>query len=348
MSRSPGLVELRVPRVSVLMVVRDCERYVGEALESILAQSWGDFELLIYDDGSTDETPEILERAAGRDLRVQLFREEPRGLSHWLREGVADARGELVARMDADDVAHPQRLARQVAYLDAHPECVAVGSEALLIDPERRPIRRLGVATDHDGIEADLLRGRGDALLHPSALMRRRALLDVGSYRGEFPASEDLDLFLRLAEYGRLANLPDLLLLYRQHPDNVSRLRKGDQRRGQDKALREAYARRGLPESSLPVRPQVPEELPWADAWHNWACWAIEDGNLWTARRYAWRLLREESFSPRSCKLVLRALTGLRRAPARRLRDWLRGARGTAISRELDPARGAGSRSSGT
>src|SRR5262245_57688415 len=244
MAQEPGPGEPRTPRVSVLMVVRDAERFVGEAIDSIMAQTYSDFELLVYDDGSSDESAAILERAAGRDLRVQLFREEPQGLTFWLRQGVGDARGELVARMDADDIAHPERLARQVTFLDRHPEHVAVGCDALLVDPERRPIRQLGVCTDHEGIDAELLRGRGDALLHPSALLRRGDVLAVGSYCVDYRVAQDLDLFLRLAERGRLANLPEPLLEYRQHLGKVSGEHKGEQRRTQDAILREAYRRR--------------------------------------------------------------------------------------------------------
>jgi GT2 family glycosyltransferase len=340
--------EPRTPRVSVLLPVRDAERYVGEALESILAQTFSDFELLVYDDGSSDDSAEILERAAGRDLRVQLFREEPHGYEFWLRQGIQDARGELVARMDADDVAHPERFERQVAFLDAHPECVAVGSDALLIDPDGRPIRRLGVRSEHEGIDAELLCGRGDALLHPSAMLRRADVLAVGSYRPEYPAAEDLDLFLRLAERGRLANLPEALLEYRQHPAKVSSCRRGEQRRSQDAALREAYRRRGLAEASLPARPPVPERVPATDSWHRWASWAIDAGHLATARRYAWKVFRREPFSGRACKLGLRALTGLRLDTARSWQRRLGGLLAPApLSPEFDPSRGAGTRSSG-
>jgi glycosyltransferase involved in cell wall biosynthesis len=347
MEPGPDPGEPRVPRVSVLLVVRDAERFVGEAVESILSQTFGDFELLIYDDGSTDDSSEVLERAAGRDLRVQLFREEARGLTAWLRRGVEDARGEFIARMDADDRAHRERLARQVAFLDRHPECLAVGSDALLVDPARRPIRRLGVRTRHEEIDAELMRGRGDAMLHPSVTMRRADVLAVGSYRPEHRVSQCLDLFLRLAERGRLANLPEPLLEYRQHLSKVSGERKGEQRRTQDAILRDACERRGLALSALPSRPPVPERMPASDTWHRWASWAIDAGNLATARRYAWKLFGREPFSRRACKLGLRALLGMRLETARDLQRQLDGLLDSdALSPELDPAREAGPRSS--
>jgi glycosyltransferase involved in cell wall biosynthesis len=345
MASGPNLEGARRPRVSVLLVVRDAARFVGEAVDSILAQTFGDFEFLVYDDGSTDDSCEVLERAAGRDLRVQLFREEARGLTAWLERGVGDACGELVARMDADDVAHPERFARQVAFLDRHPECLVVGSDALLVDPRRRPIRRLGVRTRHEEIEAELLRGRGDALLHPSVMMRRADVVAVGNYRTRYRVSQCLDLFLRLAERGRLANLPEPLLEYRQHLCKVSGERKGEQRRTQDAILREALTRRGLSPSDLPDRPPVAERVPAVDAWHRWATWAIDAGHLGTARRYAWRVFRREPFSRRACKLGLRALLGMRLETARRLRRRVHGAvGGDGLGGGLDPGRAASDR----
>lgn len=316
-TREPGAA----PRASVLMPVYNCERYVEEAVRSILAQTLDEIEVLIYDDGSSDRSPEILRALSERDPRIQLFLRPHTGLTTWLRAGVEAARSPYIARMDADDVAHPERLARQVAYLDAHPECVVVGSEAQLVDPERRPIKLLGVHLEHAAIDADLMRGRGDAMLHPASTFRRQAVLAVGSYRVAFEAAEILDLNLRLAEVGRVANLPEVLLEYRQHLMKVSAQRKGDQRRAQDAALREAVARRGLDASRLPRRGPVPESVPRADQWHRWASWAIEAGHLPTARRHAWAVFREEPGSLRAYKLLLRALLGMRLATARR---WAR------------------------
>lgn len=307
------------PQVSVLMPVFNTERYVADAVRSILVQTFDELELLIYDDGSTDRSPEILSELANRDPRIQLFLRPHTGLTPWLCEGVQVARGEYLARMDADDIAHPERLAAQVAYLDTHPECVVVGSEAKLVDPERRPIKLLGVHLTHEEIDADLMRGRGDAMLHPASTFRREAVLAVGSYRVAFEAAEILDLDLRLAEHGRVANLPETLLEYRQHLMKVSAQRKGDQRRAQNAALREAIERRGLDESHLPQRRPVPESIPRADQWHRWAAWAIEAGHLGTARRHAWAVFREEPGSLRACKLLLRALLGMRLSTARRI-----------------------------
>ena len=296
------------------MPVFEAARYVAAAVESLRAQTFSDFELLIYDDGSTDGSAELIETTAAGDPRVKLFRRPHRGHTVWLQEGVATARGEFLARMDADDLALPQRLARQVEYLRRHPDCGVVGTDALLIDPDGRPIRPLAVRTEHEAIEAELLAGRGDAILHPSALFRRAALVELGGYRPEFEPAEDLELYLRLAERWRVANLPETLLLYRQHLASVCTERKGAMRRVQRAILAEANRRRGLaPPSERCQAAEPPERTPAVDSWHRWAHGAIEGGHLATARRYAWFVFRSEPFSSRASKLLVRALLGLRR-----------------------------------
>ena len=122
------------PRVSVALPVHNCERYVAEAIESILAQTFTDFEFLIVDDGSTDGTLPILNRFAARDSRIRVISRPNTGIVGALNEMLGLARADLVARMDADDVALPVRFERQVRYLDEHPECVMVGSRVTIID----------------------------------------------------------------------------------------------------------------------------------------------------------------------------------------------------------------------
>jgi len=301
-----------VPRLSVLLPVYQGEATLLEALASLQVQRFRDFEVLVIDDGSTDRSAEIAAAVAAEDSRFEVLRREHGGHTRWLQQAVEDGASELVARMDADDVARPERFERQVAYLDAHPECVAVGAEALRVDPDRRPLGLLGVALDHDGIDAELLRGRGDALLHPLAMMRRSALHAVGGYRPESEPAEDLDLFLRLAERGQLANLPEVLLEYRQHLAKVSSTRKREQQRAQDEVLGEARARRGLPPAPPRDTSAVPERLDAGHHFDRWARFALEGGYPATARRYAFAAWRSRPTSPRSLRLLARALFGIR------------------------------------
>jgi glycosyltransferase involved in cell wall biosynthesis len=300
------------------MPVRDGARFVAEAVESVLAQSYADFEFLIYDDGSKDETPRIVESYAERDARITLFRGNAEGLAVWLREGVRRARGELVARMDADDVAHAERFARQIEFLDARPDVIAIGTDFSVVDPERRAIRRHSAPREHAEIDAELLNGNGIAMLHPTLMFRREALLAAGNYRTDYPWAEDLELFLRLAERGRLANLAEPLLDYRKHPASVNVTRAAEQRRTVERILREVRARRGLP-AAFTLKPPAPT-LTAADCWDAWARGALGAGNVATARHYAWRLLRAEPLALRSWRLALRAALGvsLHRLRARR------------------------------
>src|SRR5271170_1107899 len=122
------------PRVSLVLAVYNGERHLPQSLESVLGQTFRDFELIVVDDGSTDRTPEILDGVARVDPRVVVVRQENRGLTASLIRGIGMARGTYVARQDADDVSKPERLGRQVAHLDAHPSIAALGTSADVID----------------------------------------------------------------------------------------------------------------------------------------------------------------------------------------------------------------------
>jgi glycosyltransferase involved in cell wall biosynthesis len=308
------------PALSVVMAVRDGAPHLAQAIESILAQSCGDFELLIFDDGSSDGSPEIAHGYAKGDRRVSLYRGTQVGQTLWLREGIARARGEFVARMDGDDVAYPERFAKQLAYLRAHPECVAIGACVRVVDAEGRPIRTHRVPLEHAAIDAGLLRG-GGTLLHPISVLRRRAVLAVGNYREQRLRAQDVDLFLRLAEIGLLANLPEVLLDLRRHPHTVSATQAREQRQHVNIAIQDALRRRGLTSAAQQPLPDVPARSL-HDLWYEWARGALGDGHPATARHYARLLLRAAPWSPRSWNLALRAATGF---SGRRLLAQLRG-----------------------
>jgi hypothetical protein len=203
------------PRVSVVLPVYNAERFVAEAVESILGQSLTAFELVVIDDGSTDRTPGILAGLAARDRRVRLVSRENRGLTRTLNEGLETAAGEYVAIMNADDVALPQRLEKQAAFLDAHPQVAAVGSQTRFLADGggRGPATSLPRAPD--AVRAFL--AKASPLAHPAVMLRRSAVLAVGGYRPQIEPAEDYDLWLRLAQHHDLANLPDVLLDYRLH-----------------------------------------------------------------------------------------------------------------------------------
>ena len=271
---------MRMPLVSVLMPVYNAERYVAEAVESILGQTFADFEFIIIDDGSKDRSLAILEGYAARDPRIRLISRPNTGIVQALNEGLALARGELVARMDADDIAMPERLARQVEYLAEHPECVMVGSRVLVIDPDGMPLTIMGDALTHEQIVDGFLAGRGQLVYHPAVMYRKRVVLDIGAYRDIFDEAEDLDLFLRLAEVGRIVNIEEPLLKYREHLAKAGRAKvvrveensPADPRGRPPQAGPGISSARELPESSsLSRRPRV---------FRTWGWWALMSGNV--------------------------------------------------------------------
>lgn len=210
------------PRVSVVLPVLNGEQFLAEAVDSILSQTLESLELLLVDDGSTDATPEIARRYAGRDPRVKVIRLERSGIAHALNAGIAAARGLYVARMDADDISHPSRMWEQVAHLDANADCVAVGSAVFVMDEGGGHVGTSKYPEDHAEIAQMLIDGRSNAMAHPTVMARRAALLAVGGYRPDFVPSEDLDLWFRLSHVGTLANLRQQLLRYRRHANAVS------------------------------------------------------------------------------------------------------------------------------
>lgn len=206
------------PRVSVVMPVRDGEGFVGAAIESMLGQTLADLELIVIDDGSRDATAEIVAAHTAADSRIRVHACRERGLVAALNEGCALATSDLIARMDADDVAEPHRLARQVETLARDHATVLLGAWVTQMDEAGRSI---SVVRYPESPGAELL--DRNCFAHPTVVFRRDAFEQAGGYRSLFPHAEDYDLWLRLAEVGRVANLPEPLLRYRVHAGQVTR-----------------------------------------------------------------------------------------------------------------------------
>ena len=209
------------PLISVLMPVRNGARWLREAVDSVLGQEFRDFELVVVDDGSDDGTPGVLERCSADDDRLRLLRQPPQGIVAALNLGIAAARGSYLARLDADDVARPDRLARQVAFIERHDRIDLVGSAAQLIDEGGTVIGRVAPPIDPAKLARHLR--RGNPIVHSSVMMRADAVRRSGGYRKAFAAAEDYDLWLRMAERGGIANLPEPLVSLRRHGASVSR-----------------------------------------------------------------------------------------------------------------------------
>ncbi len=299
------------PAISVLMSAYNSERYVREAIESILNQTFGDFELILIDDGSKDPSPAILKAFADRDTRIRFSSRPNKGLTRTLNEAFALAQAPLIARMDADDIALPDRFAKQVAYLNAHPECVCVGSRVILIDPLGSEMNATDHKLTHEAIDAGLIGGSGWSIVHPVAMMRAGALKQVGGYREQFTTSQDLDLFLRLGEIGKLANLPEVLLKYRQHFESVNFAKYDEQWRVKSIIVGDAYDRRGLTKpETWNFAPRATAERSKADQIRHWAWAALKGGNIAAARKHAWASLKMKPLSQESWRLTYCALRG--------------------------------------
>jgi glycosyltransferase involved in cell wall biosynthesis len=198
--------------------------YLAAAIDSVLAQSLGDFELILVDDGSTDETPRIIADYARRDARVRPVTKANSGIAETLNRGLAEATAPWVARIDADDLMMPDRLERQLAFVAADPGLVAAGSYYEIIDAAGRSHGvRLPLPRSRDELDRFIAAREPLSFLHPSMILSRQAALDLGGYRRETEPAEDVDLFARMLATGATILIqPEVLLQYRVHTGAIS------------------------------------------------------------------------------------------------------------------------------
>ena len=299
----------KIPTISVLMPVYNTERYLKQAMESVLAQSFEDFEFLILDDGSTDHSVNVIRHFAEHDDRIRFFPLEHRGYVSLLRRGLNHCRGEFVARMDSDDICMPDRFEKQINFMRANLEVVACGSRITVVDPFGSPVDQPQHKLTHEDIEQELLNGVGWAMVHPVVMMRREAVMKVGGYRDDLAVSEDLDLFLRLAEHGKVANLPEVLLHYRQHLHSVNYTKYDQQKAVKRQIVGDAYKRRGM---QMPAGWSFRERkiLPHAEQYRRWGWAAMRNKNVPVARKHAWAALQKAPLSIDSWRLTVCAIRG--------------------------------------
>lgn len=215
----------KTPKVSVLMSAYNSEKYVGEAIESILNQTFSDFEFVIVNDGSTDKTAEIIKKHAEQDKRINFIdNKKNAGLITALNQGLNFCNGEYIARMDSDDISLPTRFAEQVEYMDNHPECGACGTW----------IKKFGPGTHRDKIIKypkvvkflDFLI-YGDQVAQPSAMTRRSVIVDNNiQYNPKYKYAEDYAFWINISRHSTVHNLQKVLLNYRWYDNNVSVVHK--------------------------------------------------------------------------------------------------------------------------
>lgn len=337
---APDTPSSDTPAVTVVMPVHNGERFVEAALRSIMTQTLRDIEILVIDDGSKDGTPAILERLAAEDDRIRVERfEVNRQVPGAVNHALGLARAPLVARMDADDVAHPERLTIQKRYLDEHPGVLAVGSSLRRITAEGAVFQT--AVRPRDAMMCRWILRFRLPVTNPSTLMRY-PLPDGGRplFDPAYPWCDDYDFFARLVEHGDVVCLPEVLLDYRHHPASISHARWAEQNR-HAKEISLAYLGRELPPEVVEAlgpalaaffddgaRPAAPEIL------RGFKAMLRHDLRRWP-RRATW--LRRQT-----AQLAFETLGRVDHTPAQAVRAMARSAPGLVMPLALRAAEGRG------
>lgn len=213
------------PKVSVVLPCYNAGKYIEQAVRSMMTQTYGNLEIIIVDDCSADESADILKRLAIEDSRITVLRNETNlKIVACLNKGIQIASGKYIARMDADDVSMPDRIAKQIAFLEANENIAACGSNYIIIDEEGNKTGKVVFESKPDLLKAELL--FFSAFAHPAVTMRADAAKEAGLYKPGMVPAEDYEFWLSIAEKFEMANLPEYLLLYRWHGNNVSVVQK--------------------------------------------------------------------------------------------------------------------------
>ena len=207
------------PGVTVLMPVYNAGAYVAEAIESVLAQTYAEFEFLIINDGSTDDTLSVVKRY--NDTRIKLIDQKNKGLIDTLNEGILISKGEIIARMDGDDVCLPNRLEAQLEFLKQNPGHVMVGAEADVMDKDGNYLMHLiPIAHTHEEITEKI--NAKCPFIHPSVTFYKKAVIEAGEYPANALTFEDHLLWKKLLTIGKISNLRQILLKVRFNPESVT------------------------------------------------------------------------------------------------------------------------------
>lgn len=295
------------PLISVLMPVYNSALFLPQAIESILAQSFKNFELIIVDDGSTDNSLQIAKSYGDIDERVQVFAQSNIGISKSRNRLLSLSKGKYIAWMDSDDISLPERLRVQYEYLLTNTEVIAVGVGTEFIDEDGMKICQWQMPSSHDDIDNAHIMGRGGAITFPSSMMLKSSFDIVGEFDETVTGAEDLCLFLRLAELGRLANVSETLYQYRQHINSVSHTAKQKIIEDNQRVIKAACARRGVNFKRLPVSLKVSGKQ---ETFIKWGWWALMDGNVTTARKYANKAIYNSPYNIKAWKLLVCSIRG--------------------------------------
>lgn len=279
------------PEVSVLMSCHNASRWLCDAIESVLAQTFENFEFILVNDGSTDETWNIIQNYRDHDRRIIAVSKESTGLTDSLNVGIRQARGVWIARLDADDLCEPTRLEEQLRYVRENRQIVLLGTGFVEIDEHGRSIKNHLPVAAHRGLVRHLERAQA-YFPHSSAFFKRDAAKAAGCYNHLFQKSQDRDLWLRFSERGRIACLQNCLVRIRKHSQQISTSTAGMSQRVYGTA---AAACHFLRIRCCPDPSGSNDEIAWVEflAWVERRI--AEDGFI--ARRKAWAEARAEYFS---------------------------------------------------
>ena len=216
------------PSISVVMPVFNCDRYVREAVESVLNQTYSDFEFIIVNDGSTDNTLNIINEYANKDSRVKVINQPNSGIVAALNCGLNAANGDWIFRMDGDDISFPYRFALQIEAIRKDSSLLLLGAGCQQINSLGTPLKINRYPLDQSGLLRRLLTMK-PFFPHPTACFHRATVIQLGGYRERFQHAEDFDLWLRILEVGKCGCLPNILLKLRKHRNNISYLHSESQ-----------------------------------------------------------------------------------------------------------------------
>ncbi|MDD4286890.1 MAG: glycosyltransferase [Candidatus Peribacteraceae bacterium] len=215
----------KAPLVSVVMPAYNVEQYIAESIESILSQTCDDFEFIIINDGSSDATLDIIEKYARQDVRIiRRSTDQNFGINHARNMGLTHVRGTYIAMMDADDIAVPQRLEKQVRFLESHPEVGVVGGAMVIVNEHNILIGERRYPIDDAAIRKRMF--YFNPFCHPSTMMRKGVLEQSGMYNLQYRGTADYDLYFRIGMISQFANLDELVHRYRVRPGSLSFVQK--------------------------------------------------------------------------------------------------------------------------
>jgi len=291
------------------MAAYNAELFISEAIESILEQTFSDFELIVIDDGSKDDTLVKMQQYADKDSRVRIFSQDNLGFVPTLNKALLLAQGDIIARMDADDISLPDRFEMQIKYLEEHEDIVCVSGNYEYMDEVGRKLTTIYMPLNDDDIQSSCLDG-APALCHGCSMMWRWALDDAGRYIVGMEPAEDLDLWLRLGEVGKLANLEEVVLKVRLHPASICGSNTDIQNEKIKIACESAYKRRDLSRSFTASTPWRPGDDRSSQFNFLVRCgwWAFNSGEKTTAILYGLKAIKKDCLRSMGWRLFISAL----------------------------------------